>query len=549
MKIDESHIKKNLGSNYLLIISGTAFAVYALGGVVMSMIATMISLFIFAALKESIPDYVRSRSKAALICSAVSAVSMVGCGVAGAFECADYSFVPLTLEEEDKSVPIHPAIVSAVILISLPFIFAVMTVFWDHILNTLKRLFNDFKLSDGITLGVLFIAGTAAIVYSFSKSSVFYRSIDVIYTMDCNTRIHDLTLAYDNPLIRLCHPQNDLRQPLFAHFTLPFMAPISLLMTPFNDNLSVYFTSLQIAQLPFEILTYYILAKLLKLKGVGRAAFMVLCASCYSVMLFVLPIEQYNFAVFYLMLYIYSLNEDDEPQLLPFVGAAGTLLTSGAFIVFMPRKDPIKKFKEWFSECFFMGIKFFGALLLLGRSDLLELLMLATTVYGSYAGVRVSFMTRAKQYIVFFKDMFVSPESVTGIFVTIENIEQYSWQLAIPKTFSIAGIIVLALCLVSFIIHRKDRLSGMSFFWIFFSFLLLLAAGWGTQENGKIIYSSYFSWAVMILLYKLAETVFKKAKLEKLLPYFMIAAAAVMGYVNFGAMREMVGFFIEKYPA
>ena len=542
-------MKKNLSSNYPLIISGTAFAVYALGGVVTSMIATAIGLFFFAAFKDSIPNYVRSRSKVTLICAAVSALSMVGCGIAGAFEGAEYSLVELTLEEEDKIVPIHPAIVSTAILLSLPFIFAVMTVFWDHILNTLKRLFDDFMLSDGITLGVLFVAGTAAIVYSFSKTSAFYHSIDVIYTMDCNTLIHDMTLAYDNPLIRLCHPQNDLRQPLFAHFTLPFMAPISLLMTPFNDDLPVYFAALQIAQLPFEILTYYILAKLLKLKGAGRTAFMVLCASCYSVMLFVLPVEQYNFAVFYLMLYIYSLNEDEEPKLLPFVGAAGTLLTSGAFIVFMPHKNPIKKFKEWFSECFFMGIKFFGALLLLGRSDMLELLMLATTVYGSYAGVRVSFVTRVKQYLVFFKDMFISPEVKTGLFVTIENIEQYSWQLATPKTFSIAGIIVLVLCLVSFIIHRKDRLSDMSFFWIFFSFLLLLAAGWGTKENGKIIYSGYFSWAVIILLYKLAETVFKKAKLEKLLPYFMFAGAAVMFYVNFGAMHEMVEYIIENYPA
>ena len=93
---------------------------------------------------------------------------------------------------------------------------------------------------------------------------------------------------------------------------------------------------------------------------------------------------------------------------------------------------------------------------------------------------------------------------VESIFkITPGHIEKFlgydAYRLAIPTTISIIGIIILGIVLVSFIINRKEKMAWISILWIIFSIIILCSVGWGTVENGLILYSLYFAWAFYLL--------------------------------------------------
>ncbi len=125
--------------------------------------------------------------------------------------------------------------------------------------------------------------------------SPFYDGVDIVFTADSGY------LTTGSAFTSFSASENDLRQPLFAHFSSPFMAPVTLLAMPLSRFKNIYYAIFQSVHLPFVLMTYFIAAKLLKLTGLARQSFILLCSSTYAVMLFVLPIEQYNFAVFYLL--------------------------------------------------------------------------------------------------------------------------------------------------------------------------------------------------------------------------------------------------------
>ena len=57
---------------------------------------------------------------------------------------------------------------------------------------------------------------------------------------------------------------------------------------------------------------------------------------------------------------------------------------------------------------------------------------------------------------------------------------------------NILGIIILILVLVSAIYNRHKYSSMLSIGWVGFSVIMLLGLGWGTVENGLILYALYF---------------------------------------------------------
>ena len=73
--------------------------------------------------------------------------------------------------------------------------------------------------------------------------------------------------------------------------------------------------------------------------------------------------------------------------------------------------------------------------------------------------------------------------------------------------------------------------------------------GWGTQENGLILYALYFGWAFWVLLYQLAEALCAFLRRPGLLPVLTIGAAGVLLLINLPAMGQMVSFLVTHYPA
>ena len=77
---------------------------------------------------------------------------------------------------------------------------------------------------------------------------------------------------------------------------------------------------------------------------------------------------------------------------------------------------------------------------------------------------------------------------------------------------------------------------------------MLLGLGWGTKENGLILYALYFGWAFLVLLFQLIEKVESKLNLKFLVPVVTIVVVVVLLVVNIPAIIEMVNFAITYYP-
>ena len=97
-------------------------------------------------------------------------------------------------------------------------------------------------------------------------------------------------------------------------------------------------------------------------------------------------------------------------------------------------------------------------------------------------------------------------------------------------------------------IHRKDKTVRIAGAWAGFSMLLLLIVGWGAPENGMILYTLYFGWAFMVLLFRLVEGLAVKTKLPFLTPLVSCTIVALLGWLNLCGIGKLLAFAITNYP-
>ena len=88
----------------------------------------------------------------------------------------------------------------------------------------------------------------------------------------------------------------------------------------------------------------------------------------------------------------------------------------------------------------------------------------------------------------------------------------------------------------------------MAAFWVAFSAVMLLILGWGTAENGLILYALYFGWAFLALLFQLVEKIGETLRVKYLTEVCSFAAAAGLLVCNIPAIMEMIEFAVMYYP-
>lgn len=81
------------------------------------------------------------------------------------------------------------------------------------------------------------------------------------------------------------------------------------------------------------------------------------------------------------------------------------------------------------------------------------------------------------------------------------------------------------------------------------SFLLLCVFGWGTAENGLVLYVPYFAWAFLGLLGGGLAALSTRLRQERWLPpvFGGLAVATALGTV--AALARMLAFLSEAWPA
>ena len=163
---------------------------------------------------------------------------------------------------------------------------------------------------------------------------------------------------------------------------------------------------------------------------------------------------------------------------------------------------------------------------------------------GQFTGEKLTWADKLWQYLVFLPGCLLAPAAGADF----EKVGFPSWQLAAAEGVHFGGVLILLLCALSLWLNRKDRISCLCGGWMVFSFLLLFGLGWGTQENGLVLYALYFGWAMLALLYRLIQWEEKRLARANLTTAAAVAAAIAMAVYNLPALGQMIRFAITHYP-
>lgn len=404
-----------------------------------------------------------------------------------------------------------------------------------------KKIYSSITSFEKIIFSILTCVGLIFIVLIYNKTNVFDKAVykgsmqyyDVVYTTDT------AALVDEEAHINITHPENDLRQPLFAMCNMPFTLVTDVIAREFKDVKDISSILLNLSQLIMLNIAVILMSKLMKLKNKNQMLFIGIYILSYPYLLFALNIEQYIATFFWLIVYIYLYIEHDENNDLALVATTGSLLTSAVIGITYFRK----KLKTNILKLIRCVAGFILAVIIFGNIGSVSDVLKTAEKYTEWTGKTVQMSDKINQYSNFVTNCFVAPKAEIR-FKESSNIPTYAIDDDIK--FNYVGLAIFILVIISYIINRKDKLAKISFGWCMYSIIILLIVGWGTKENGLILYALYFSWAFVIMIYKLIEKVF--AKKTALFTGAQLSILVCIAYINIKAILDLVQFGIVHYP-
>lgn len=205
------------------------------------------------------------------------------------------------------------------------FVYFCVLKFWSTMSKIFQEnnIFKDITIAEYLVYGALLTASLIFVIISFSQSQAFYgteHSYDVIYTSDSPA------LVKKNVYLALTHAENDLRQPLFAVFSAPFIGIPYLIGEIFAVPASVQAMLLNSVQVVLLFIANFILTRMMKLSPIKRICFILLSCCSYTYLLFILIMEQYIIAYFWLIFCLYLISKKQHLDRIALWGAGGALL-------------------------------------------------------------------------------------------------------------------------------------------------------------------------------------------------------------------------------
>jgi preprotein translocase subunit SecG len=426
-------------------------------------------------------------------------------------------------------------------LVALPMAFGYFLWFIDFMYTQAKHFWAASDFAERLFLlgaGALF---TVVICFSYQCTQAFYGAhvngnwynFDLIYSADSGY------LVNQDVFRNVGAEQNDLRQPLFGAFAMPFAQAAWLISKVLFFLPHSYVTVLQILEMLLFLVALVLISRMMGLHGAEKMLLLCLMCVSYPVLIFSLTAEQYLFAVFYLVLLIY-LQEDKQGQSLAYIGATGCMLTSG---IFFPLVTWHKSFGEFVKRTLKLCGVFFAVTILSGRLTTFLDIPGYIAGYGYYAGANVPMLSKLLQYVNFVSSTLVAPASQ----MDFETYNHVSWQMCPVTNWQWSGILMLVLAVAGVAVKPKDRFTRICGVWMGFSLLLLGLIGWGTIDNGLLLYSLYFGWAFVAMSFQLMDRLLSRVRLLKLA--VLVAAVLVVGIINVTALKAVLVFATQFYPA
>lgn len=336
----------------------------------------------------------------------------------------------------------------------------------------------------------LLLLMAAAIVLTYTQTTLFYRPMmegnlmraDRVFTTDTGV------IVDENAWLNIESEENDFRQPLFAVFAMPFSIPLFCLgkLVPFFPDFYIF--AMALVQWGLLIASYAMLCNIAQLENQQCSGLLLVLVLCYPTLIFMLNLEQYVFSVFWMVAFLYAGFHAFGGRRLLCVAAAGSLLTSGLWEPLVMERFSLKVWLKQSLHIAMMAVFLFVAS---GKLSLLEVLGRQSQRYANYFG-NTPFGERLLQYVNFVGSCLVAPQTrshdINGTWL-LERVTSVNW----------IGILVLVLATAGIVLFWKQkRLVRFCAVWMAFSFVLLCLLGWGSAENGMILYTLYFGWAFLI---------------------------------------------------
>lgn len=428
-------------------------------------------------------------------------------------------------------------------VLGLLFVYCMLVFFWIN----MHRVISELKVSSDIRwCQVLFYVALSLtlIVYmtsAFIKTEVFYGTVfsnDIIYTSDSPS------LVKSNVYVSIANVENDLRQPLFAFFAAPFIGITYLYSIFLGHSSTIQAILVNSIQIFMFVVASVFLAKTMKLNPLNEICFVFLSFCTYSNLLFCFMMEQYIVAYFWLTLCLCCICRNCSNRMVLWA-TGGTLITSLIVIPYMYFVEKCYNIKEIVRKTAKHMLEFMFMLIILSRVDVILKIKGKTSFYvDSFSGVGISFIDRLYQYFEFIHNCFLPPNTMVQ-----ESIANHvSWQLASITDFNYFGITVMLLSLISAYINRQNKITLFAVMWVAFSFIMLACIGWGTKENGLVLYSIYFGWPFFLLMFQLLVNVQKVLNTTFIIPIVTVVTGIVLLKSNIVGINKIIEFGCLYYP-
>lgn len=422
------------------------------------------------------------------------------------------------------------------------FVYICILAFCREIKKTrLTSAFLSITPKEAAVYVTLFAIGAIYIMAAFTQSQGFYKtpySYDIIYTSDSPE------LVKSNIYLTLSHGQNDLRQPLFSLFAAPLMGIPYLITGILGLTGTPSAILIDFSQLALLMAGNFLLAGIVCKTKLQKVCFMILCNCTYTYLLFTLMMEQYIVGYFWLMLLLYNICQKGKSEF-AYLAASGSMLTNVVLLPEILQEKTVYEFEAWLKSTFATGMKFIALIFAFGRFDVFYNLGENISMLNAFGGETIPFLEKIWQYTIFIKNCLFTPATV----VTPNSYGQMSIQLQPAKAVSVIGILILLLVLLSAIVNRKNKSARLAAAWLLFSVVMLVGLGWGTMENGLILYSLYFGWPILVLIFQLFVWIGEHLHNSWFVPAVSLAAVARLLTVNIPGICQLMNFAITYYPA
>ncbi len=422
------------------------------------------------------------------------------------------------------------------------FLFLCVYLLWPKLASVVLEFARNLTKLEKRYLIISTVLLAVVVIIAFNVSSVFYETrdrsgeivrFDVVYTTDT------ADLVDSNVYLNISSVQNDLKQPLFGLFALPFALVGVVFSKLFFFVPYSYPIMMQIIQVFLLQMAMILVSRMLKLRSIDQLIFLLFLNASYPVLMFSLNMEQYIFSLFWLILFLYSCQFGWGPKVYYFIGAAGSLLTSAVLFPLLSRS---KQLRGILKDAGRVALQALVIMVLFGRLPLLLEVASSVKENMEFTGAAISSGDKWLQYVNFVASCFVKP----GAGVDKTTFEHVSYQLHPVHSLNILGLILMIMALAGFLLHYKQRFMKICVLWVSFSFIMLCVVGWGTAENGLILYSLYFSWAFMALLFMLIDKLLARHHWVKYSVHALLLV--VMIGLNAQGLYDLIRFGAEYYP-